>query len=104
MSMKKILLFLVLYSNLYFSQIRNKEIDSLINLADQNINVDFDKTLFFAKKALVKARQENDTERIAKASYYAARSLVFFRRFEEGAPYIDEGLKTSAVNKNNFLT
>ncbi|TDX86719.1 LuxR C-terminal-related transcriptional regulator [Epilithonimonas xixisoli] len=101
---KKTSLLLILFFNLHFAQQRDskKEIDSLINLADQNINVDFDKTLLFAEKALVKAKKEKDEERMAKAYYYAAKSLVFFRRFEESSRYLKEGLKISEL-KNDII-
>ncbi|NML70821.1 hypothetical protein HHL23_13595 [Chryseobacterium sp. RP-3-3] len=105
MSIKKLLLFLVLSSNLYFSQNREKiqEIDSLINLADQNIDVDFDKTLLFAEKAITKAKKENDPERITKAYFYAAKSLVFFRRLEKSTQYIEEGLRVNALTNDVLL-
>lgn len=101
---KKFLLLFILPFNLYFAQQKDhtKEIDTLIDLADKNINVDFENTLIFATKALEKAKKENDSKRIAKAYYYIARSNIFFRRFDQSSKYLEKGLQESAV-KNDIL-
>ena len=88
-----------------FSQ-HDKELESfeqLINSADNSINVDFNKCLLFAEKAILKAEIEEDSEKRAKAYYYAAKSNVFYRNFEESSRYLEMGLREDAVKNNPLL-
>lgn len=100
-----LLVFFVFHFSLCFSQQKNEitKKDSFIDLSDQYINIDFGKSLTFAKKALVEAKKENDTYSKAQAYYYIAKSYVFFRNFEKGDYYIRKGFTEEAVEKDIHL-
>ncbi|WP_312554701.1 hypothetical protein [Empedobacter brevis] len=95
----------VFHFALCFSQQKNgiTKKDYFIDLSDQYINIDFEKSLTFAEKALVEAKKENNTYSKAEAYYYTAKSYVFFRDFEQSGYYIRKGLTEEAVEKDIHL-
>lgn len=99
------LLLIIFQSQLYSSQNRDElvKIDKLLRLSDSCAQVDFGNALKFSKEALDKSEKAGDSERKAWSYYYIARSLVFFRRFEECAPYLEKGMKEKAVQQNDIL-
>ena len=103
MSQKFIYLFLFIFFNIFcFSQKEKQitKIDSLLKISDMYINIDFEKSLIFADKALIEAKKQNNSNGRAQADYYAAKSLIFFRQFEKGSQYIEKGLQEDALKKN----
>lgn len=103
---KVVLLLLVIFqSQRYSSQNRDElmKIDKLLNLSDSCAQVDFGNALKFSKEALAKAERAGDSERRAWSYYYIARSLIFFRQFDECAPYLEKGFQEKAVEENVLL-
>lgn len=79
------------------------EIDSLLTLSDNYVNKDFEKSLWFAEKALGKAEEANDSRRKIESCYYIARSQVFFRNFEKSSKYIDLAFQSDIVMNDRLL-
>lgn len=106
MIQKFLLFFLFIFlHNICFSQ-QEKQItktDSLLNLSDNYINIDYKKSLQYAEEALIIAKKENNSNNKVRAYYYAAKSLVFFRQFEKASQYIEKGLQENALKNDNLL-
>lgn len=101
---KKYFFLLFLLLNLFcYSQKKSSTIDRWLSLSDSYINKDFKKSLSFAEKAIVESEKQNDSEKKARAYFYAAKSLVFFRDFERSSTYIEKGLKENTLKNDTKL-
>ncbi|MDN3692454.1 hypothetical protein QWZ06_09300 [Chryseobacterium tructae] len=98
------LIFWVL-SELLYSQQNQKELDVnlLLKRSDSYIYVDFEKSLKLSKTALAKAEKLNNSQKRSESYLYVAKSLIFFRRFDECFPYLEKGIQEKASQKDIIL-
>nr|WP_314491770.1 hypothetical protein [uncultured Chryseobacterium sp.] len=81
----------------------NKEIFILLQKADDNIYIDFDKTIHSAEVAAYKAESIDDSEKKAEAYFYLAKGLIFYRKFDQAHIFIKKGISEKSLKTNYIL-
>lgn len=96
--------FAILVSNFVFCQNQNKEIDQLLQKAEQSRrrfnNLD---QLKYAKKASILAEEIKDSEKIAESYYNIASALSFLELQKESFSYINKASQQPYTKKSKLI-
>ena len=104
---KKFLIFFLLFSIFCFSQSKDnsdKEINDIISKSGGHLrNLECDKSLALAKKALDKAYKINNTEQIARSYNIIGLNLEEFNDYQKAIFFFNKGLEYAYQTNSDFI-
>ncbi|HAT3994126.1 TPA: tetratricopeptide repeat protein [Elizabethkingia anophelis] len=83
---------------------KDNEVDRLLRLSDSTYYINSPLSLTYAKRAILKAQEQNSSIKRAEAYYYTAKNLFLQGEYEESYHYIEKGMSEKSFNENFFLT
>ncbi|WP_314242959.1 hypothetical protein [Empedobacter tilapiae] len=101
-----VIAFIILINQFVFAnakKISNNEIDSLLQLANNYVVIDYNKMFYEAKKAVLLSEKSNNISRKIESYNMISKALIALNHLEEASYYIDKGLEEEHVKNNHKL-
>lgn len=102
--MTRVILFLLLIFSIgLLSATECEKIDNLLLLSDKFVDRDYNKSLYYATKAVSIAEKCGNSEKKAWSYFYVAKALVWKKKLDESLDYVNKALKEDAVYEDPVL-
>ncbi len=95
---------LILAAQFVFANTNNsttQKIDSLLQLANQHVVVDYNKMLIESNKAIILAEKQNNIPKKIEGYNLISKALLALNQLDKASYYIDKALKEDYVKNNN---
>ncbi|WP_291120427.1 hypothetical protein [Empedobacter sp. UBA7248] len=99
-----LLIALILAAQFVFVKTNNsttQKIDSLLQLANQHVVVDYNKMLIESNKAIILAEKQNNIPKKIEGYNLISKALLALNQLDKASYYIDKALKEDYVKNNN---